>query len=261
MKPEGQGAVAAAGVRVVVRNLAKSFRGQPVLRGIDLEVAPGEMLVLMGPSGSGKSVFLRHLIGLETPDSGEVLLDGEAPSEELRSRLRLAMVFQSGGLLNSLTVAQNVGLYLSEHRLASPAEIERIVMEKLALVRLAPDAAGKLPAELSGGMRRRAAIARALTMEPQLILVDEPTAELDPLVALAIGREIVSLNRRTRATTIVVTHDRDLAFGIAHRIAFLVDGKIAAVGTPDALRKTELPLLRDFLAADFSPEPHPANHA
>lgn len=261
MNPEGPGKSAASGVRVVVRNLTKSFRGQPVLRGIDLEVAPGEMLVLMGPSGSGKSVFLRHLIGLETPDSGEVLLDGEAPSEELRSRLRLAMVFQSGGLLNSLTVAQNVGLYLSEHRLAPPAEIERIVMEKLALVRLAPDAAGKLPAELSGGMRRRAAIARALTMDPQLILVDEPTAELDPLVALAIGREMVSLNRRTRATTIVVTHDRDLAFGIAHRIAFLVEGKIAAVGTPDALRKTELPLLRDFLAADFSPEPHPANHA
>jgi phospholipid/cholesterol/gamma-HCH transport system ATP-binding protein len=128
-------------------------------------------------------------------------------------------------------------------------------------VRLAPDAASKLPAELSGGMRRRAAIARALTMDPQLILVDEPTAELDPLVALAIGREILSLNRRTRATTIVVTHDRDLAFGIAHRIAFLVEGKIAAAGTPEALRATELPLLKEFLAADFSPEPHPANHA
>lgn len=250
-----------AGVTVAVRDLRKSFRSQQVLRGIDLDVAPGELLVLMGPSGSGKSVFLRHLIGLESPDSGEVLVDGQAPSEQLRSRLRLAMVFQSGGLLNSLTVAENVGLYLAEHRLASPEDIQRIVLAKLALVRLPPDAASKLPSELSGGMRRRAAIARALTMNPQLVLFDEPTAELDPVVALAIGREIVALNRQTRATTIVVTHDRDLAFGIAHRIAFLADGRIVAVGSPDEIRASNLPLLRDFLAADFSPEPHPKHDA
>jgi phospholipid/cholesterol/gamma-HCH transport system ATP-binding protein len=261
MKPDAFPPSTAAGVRVVVRGLEKSFRGQQVLRGINLEVAPGELLVLMGPSGSGKSVFLRHLIGLETPDSGEVLIDGQPPTEDLRSRRRLAMVFQSGGLLNSLTVGQNVGLYLTEHRLATPDEIQRIVMEKLALVRLSPDSASKLPAELSGGMRRRAAIARALTMDPQLILFDEPTAELDPMVALTIGREIVSLNRRTRATTIVVTHDRDLAFGIAHRIAFLADGRIAAAGTPEEMRGCDLPLLREFLAADFSPEPHPTNDA
>ncbi len=245
-----------AGVSVAVHDLHKSFRNQHVLRGVNLDVPPGELLVLMGPSGSGKSVFLRHLIGLESPDSGTVLIDGHAPSEDLRSRLRLAMVFQSGGLLNSLTVGENVGLYLAEHRLAPPDEIQRIVAQKLALVRLPQDSASKLPSELSGGMRRRAAIARALTMNPQLVLFDEPTAELDPLVALAIGREIVALNRQTRATTVVVTHDRDLAFGIAHRIAFLSDGQITAVGSPDQIRSSKLPLLQDFLAADFSPEPH-----
>jgi phospholipid/cholesterol/gamma-HCH transport system ATP-binding protein len=243
---------AVTGIPVRVKGLSKSFRDQVVLRGIDLEITPGELIVLMGPSGSGKSVFLRHLIGLETPDSGEVLLDGQPVTEESREKLRLAMVFQSGGLLNSLTVAQNVGLYLSEHRLAKPGEIARIVAEKLALVRLPPEAAEKLPTELSGGMRKRVAIARALTMDPQLILYDEPTAELDPLVALAIGREILALNRRTHATTVVVTHDRDLAFGIAHRIAFLTDGRIQALGTPDQIRAHDNPILREFLAADFS---------
>jgi len=243
---------AVTGIPVRVKGLSKSFRDQAVLRGIDLEITPGELIVLMGPSGSGKSVFLRHLIGLETPDSGEVLLDGQPVTEESREKLRLAMVFQSGGLLNSLTVAQNVGLYLSEHRLAKPGEIARIVAEKLALVRLPPEAGEKLPTELSGGMRKRVAIARALTMDPQLILYDEPTAELDPLVALAIGREILALNRRTHATTVVVTHDRDLAFGIAHRIAFLTDGRIQALGTPDQIRAHDNPILREFLAADFS---------
>ncbi len=242
------------GLRVAVRDLRKRYHTQEVLRGVDLEIAPAEIFVLMGPSGSGKSVFLRHLIGLESPDSGEVRIEGELLADDFRDRFRMAMVFQSGGLLNSLTVAQNVGLYLSEHRLRSPAEIDAVVAEKLALVQLPDGTANKYPTELSGGMRRRVAIARALTIDPQLILFDEPTAELDPLVALAIGREIVALNRRTHATTLVVTHDRDLAFGIAHRIGFLVEGRILAVGTPDVIRAHPLPLLQQFLAADFTPQ-------
>lgn len=240
------------GIPVSVRGLRKSFGGEPVLKGLDLEVRAGEIFALMGPSGSGKSVFLRHLIGLEKPDDGEIQVGGESISNDgIGDRFRLAMVFQSGGLLNSLTVAENVGLYLAEHRLKPAAEIEQIVLEKLALVELGPEDAGKYPSELSGGMKKRVAIARALVIEPQLILFDEPTSELDPLVALTIGREILNLNQRTGATTVVVTHDRDLAFGIADRIAFLLEGEIVALGTPDEIRSHSHPLLQRFLKAEF----------
>ncbi len=245
---------AVAGVPVTVRDLHLTYGKQEVLAGIDLEIRAGEVFVLMGPSGSGKSVFLRQLIGLESPSSGQVLIQQEPVSDAIRDRYRLAMVFQSGGLLNSLTVAENVGLYLAEHRLRKPDEIAQIVDDTLRRVQLPEGTAEKYPPELSGGMRKRVAIARALTMEPQLILFDEPTAELDPLVALAIGREILHLNQQTHATTVVVTHDRELAFGIAHRIAFLADGRIQAIGTPAEIRAHPLPLLQQFLAADFTPQ-------
>ncbi len=241
------------GVAIRVRQLRKSFGSQVVLDGIDLDIRPGEIFVLMGPSGSGKSVLLRHLIGLESADSGEILLnDKRIEDEGIRDQVRLAMVFQSGGLLNSLTVGENVGLYLSEHRLKPAVEIERIVQEKLALVHLGPNDALKYPSELSGGMKKRVAIARALVMEPQVVLYDEPTSELDPLVAVTVGREIVRANAVTHATTLVVTHDRDLAFGIANRIAFLSEGRIVAVGTPEAIRASQDPLVRRFLSADFT---------
>jgi phospholipid/cholesterol/gamma-HCH transport system ATP-binding protein len=242
------------GIAVQVHGLRKAFGSQTILDGIDLSIRPGEIFVLMGPSGAGKSVFLRHLIGLETADAGEILLNEVKIGDEgVRERFRLAMVFQSGGLLNSLTVAENVGLYLSEHRLRPPAEIRRIVAEKLALVNLTEQDALKYPTELSGGMKKRVAIARALVIEPQLVLYDEPTSELDPLVALTVGREIVHANRMSGATTIVVSHDRDLAFGIANRIAFLDAGKIIAVGTPAEIRASREPLIQRFLAADFAP--------
>jgi phospholipid/cholesterol/gamma-HCH transport system ATP-binding protein len=252
--PEPIQSQATGGLPISVRGLHMSFGAQEVLRGIDLEIKAGELFVLMGPSGSGKSVFLRQLIGLEQPTTGEVLVDGQSVTDETRHRARMAMVFQSGGLLNSLTVAENVGLYLREHRLRPPAEIARIVSEKLRLVQLPDDTGEKYPPELSGGMRKRVAIARALTMDPQLVLFDEPTSELDPLVALTVGREILRLNRQTQATTVVVTHDRDLAFGIAHRVAFLAEGRIQAVGTPTEMRANPLPLLQQFLAADFTPQ-------
>ena len=245
--------IAESGVAVRVHQLRKSFGSQIVLDGVDLEIQPGEIFVLMGPSGSGKSVLLRHLIGLETADSGEIHLNETRIEDEgIRDRFRLAMVFQSGGLLNSLTVGENVGLYLSEHRLKPAAEIERIVQEKLALVHLGPKDSLKYPSELSGGMKKRVAIARALVMEPQVVLYDEPTSELDPLVAVTVGREIVRANAMTHATTLVVTHDRDLAFGIANRIAFLSEGRIVAVGTPEVIRASQDPLLRRFLSADFT---------
>ncbi len=243
----------ASGLAVTVTGLHKRFGAQEVLCGLDLQIGAGELFVLMGPSGSGKSIFLRHLIGLETPTSGEVRIDGQPLTDDARNGFRLAMVFQSGGLLNSLTVAENVGLYLSEHRLRKPGEIARLVADKLALVQLEPEVASKYPPELSGGMRKRVAIARALITEPQLVLYDEPTSELDPLVALTIGREILDLNQRTGATSVVVTHDRDLAFGIADRIAFLSEGRILAIGTPDQIRTSPIPLIQSFLAADFKP--------
>jgi len=240
-----------SGVGLVVRGLRKSFAGQEVLKGVDLEVKPGEIFVIMGPSGSGKSVLLKHLIGLEEPDAGEIFINNEPlTTPEIASKYRMAMVFQSGALLNSLTVGENVGLYLTEHRLKSPEEIEKIVVEKLADVGLS-DAVHKMPSELSGGMKKRAAIARALVIEPQLILYDEPTSELDPLSAVVIGNEILELNRRIRVTTLVVSHDRDLAFGVADRIAVIIDGQIVTVGTPDEVKNFNDPRVKEFLHADF----------
>src|SRR5688572_19012470 len=167
-------------VRVEVKGLRKSYNGQPVLKGIDFEVKRGEIFVIMGPSGSGKSVLLKHIIGLEAPDEGDILIEGESiHSPGVMDKYRMAMVFQSGALLNSLTVGENVGLYLSEHRLKKPAEIARIAEEKLDFLGL-KNVKDRLPNELSGGMKKRVAIARALVIEPQLILYDEPTSELDP---------------------------------------------------------------------------------
>jgi phospholipid/cholesterol/gamma-HCH transport system ATP-binding protein len=243
-----------SGVSLQVRGLRKSFDGQEVLKGIDFEVKPGEIFVIMGPSGSGKSVLLKHLIGLEPPDAGEILINGESiESPEIADKYRLAMVFQSGALLNSLTVGENVGLYLSEHRLKSPEEIEKIVVEKLEDVGL-KDVLHKMPAELSGGMKKRAAIARALVIEPQLILYDEPTSELDPVSAVVIGNEILELNRRIRVTSLVVSHDRDLAFGVADRIAVIAEGRILTVGTPAEVKNFPDPLVQSFLNADFKRE-------
>ena len=237
-----------------MRGLRKSFAGQEVLKGIDFEVKPGEIFVIMGPSGSGKSVLLKHLIGLEPPDAGEILINGEPiQTPEIAAKYRMALVFQSGALLNSLTVGENIGLYLSEHRLKSPEEISRIVAEKLEDVGL-KGTENKMPSDLSGGMKKRAAIARALVIEPQLILYDEPTSELDPLSAVVIGEEILALNQRNHVTTLVVSHDRDLAFGIADRIAVINDGSILKIGTPDEVKQFDDPLVRKFLNADFKQE-------
>jgi phospholipid/cholesterol/gamma-HCH transport system ATP-binding protein len=238
-------------VSLQVRGLRKSYARQEVLKGIDFEVGRGEIFALMGPSGCGKTVLLKQIIGLETPDAGDILIDGEpVRGDEVTAKYRMAMVFQSGALLNSLTVAQNVGLYLTEHRLKPPAEIEKIVAAKLALLGL-EEAALKLPGQLSGGMKKRVAIARALVIEPQLILYDEPTSELDPLIAVTIGREIMALRERTHATSIVVTHDRDLAFGIADRLALMHEGRILCLGTEEEVKRNPDPLIQKFLNADF----------
>lgn len=239
------------GVSVEVRGLRKSFHGVEVLKGLDFSVAPGEIFVIMGPSGSGKSVLLKHIIGLEEPDAGEILINGQSiQSPDVMERYRMAMVFQSGALLNSLTVGENVGIYLAEHRLKSPAETARIVAEKLEVVGL-KGTEMKMPSELSGGMKKRVAIARALVIEPQLILYDEPTSELDPLSSVVVAEEIIRLNERIGVTSIVVSHDRDLAFGVADRMAVIDEGRILGIGTPQEIKALRNPVVERFLNADF----------
>ena len=238
-------------VSVQVRGLSKSFGNVAVLKNLNFEVQHGEIFVIMGPSGSGKSVLLKHIIGLETPDKGEILIEGESiQSPEVMNKYRMAMVFQSGALLNSLSVGENVGLYLTEHQLKPPAEIRRIVSAKLELVGL-KGLEDRSPGELSGGMKKRVAIARALVIEPQLILYDEPTSELDPLMAVTIGEEILNLKQRTQVTSIVVSHDRDLAFGVADRIAIINEGKILFIGTVDEVKQHSDPLIKKFIHADL----------
>ena len=239
-------------VSIAVRGLCKSYSGQAVLKDLSFEVARGEIFVIMGPSGSGKSVLLKHVIGLEVPDAGDIYLEGQSiHTPGVMDQYRLAMVFQSCALLNSLNVGENVGLYLTEHRLKKPAEIRRIVSEKLELLGLR-GVEEKFPGELSGGMKKRVAIARALVIEPQLILYDEPTSELDPIMAVTIGEEILSLKRRIHVTSLVVTHDRDLAYGIADRIAMMHEGEIVLIGTPDEIKSNRNPLIQNFLNADFN---------
>jgi phospholipid/cholesterol/gamma-HCH transport system ATP-binding protein len=247
------------GVSLEVHDLHKTFNSQEVLRGVSFDVKPGEIFVIMGPSGSGKSVLLKHLIGLEPPDAGQILINGESiENVQAADKYRLAMVFQSGALLNSLTVGENVGIYLVEHHLKKPDEIKKIVSQKLKDVGLS-DAVEKMPSELSGGMKKRAAIARALVIEPQLILYDEPTSELDPLSAVVIGEEILKLQKRIGVTSLVVSHDRDLAFGIADRIAFITEGRILAIGSPDEMKQSREPAIQKFLRADLKSESHTKN--
>jgi len=243
-------------VNIRVAGLRKSYDGVPVLKGISFEVQRGETFVIMGPSGSGKSVLLKHIIGLEAPDEGEILIEEHSVRDEATmAQYRMALVFQSGALLNSLNVLENVGLYLTEHRLKPPEEITRIAIEKLDFLGL-KNVKDRFPGELSGGMKKRVAIARALVIEPQLILYDEPTSELDPLSAVVIGEEILNLQKRVHVTSIVVTHDRDLAFGVADRMAMMHEGEIIAIGTVAEIKNHPHPIIHRFLNADFKPNSH-----
>jgi phospholipid/cholesterol/gamma-HCH transport system ATP-binding protein len=240
------------GVSLSVRGLRKIYNGIEGLKGIDLDVAAAEIIVIMGPSGSGKSVFLRHIIGLEEPDAGEVVIEGQPiESPDITTRYRVAMVFQSGALLTSMTVGENVGFYLAQHRLKTPGEIAEIVAKDLEQAGL-KGAEDKMPDELSGGMRKRVAIARALAMEPQLILYDEPTSELDAVSSVNIAEDIARLNGRIGATSVVVSNDRELAFGIAHRIVMLDEGCIVAIGTPEEMKANTDARVQQFLNAGIS---------
>ncbi|KXU35982.1 ABC transporter ATP-binding protein [Cephaloticoccus capnophilus] len=234
-------------VAVRIEGLSKSFGAHEVLRNVSLEVAPGEIFVLMGPSGSGKSVLLKHIVGLEAPSAGRVTVDGlDAADPATRHAVHMALVFQAGALFNSLSVYDNLALYLREHRLGTETQIREKVRHALKILSL-ENAERKSPAELSGGMRKRVAIARALVMEPQLMLYDEPTSELDPIMSATISEIIATLKTQTRVTTIVVSHDRDLALGIADRVGILMQGELLTIATPAELRRSTDPRISDFL--------------
>ncbi|MGH7995826.1 MAG: ABC transporter ATP-binding protein [Opitutaceae bacterium] len=234
-------------VGVSVDRLSKKFGTARVLKEVSFTVQPGEIFVLMGPSGSGKTVLLRHLVGLESPTSGRVLVAGGDPAlEETRERVRMGMVFQAGALFNSMTVYDNLALYPREHRGGRERAIREKVRHTLQILSL-EGTAQRMPAELSGGMRKRVAIARALVMEAQLLLYDEPTSELDPVMAATISEIIATVREHYRVTSIVVSHDRDLALNIADRIGILMKGELISVGPPAALRSPSDERIADFL--------------
>jgi len=236
-----------AAASVAIERLSKSFGTFEVLQEVSFTVAAGEIFVLMGPSGSGKSVLLKHIVGLEHPTAGRVTVDGrDAADPTTREQVRMALVFQAGALFNSMTVYDNLALYLREHRLASEAGIRDKVMRALQILSL-ENAVHKVPAELSGGMKKRVAIARALVMEPQLLLYDEPTSELDPVMSATIIEIIATLKEQYHVTSMVVTHDRDLALSIADRVGILLGGRLVSLGPPAELRQPKDARVADFL--------------
>ncbi|MSU51439.1 MAG: ATP-binding cassette domain-containing protein [Opitutus sp.] len=245
--PDSVTASGTPAVGVAIENLSKQFGAFEVLKNVSFQVAPGEIFVLMGPSGSGKSVLLKHIVGLERPTSGRVTIDGhDAAAEETREQVRMALVFQSGALFNSLSVYDNLALYPREHRVADEAGIREKVMRALQILSL-ENAVQKFPSELSGGMKKRVAIARALVMEPQLMLYDEPTSELDPVMSATISEIIATLREAYHVTTIVVSHDRELALGIADRVGILMGGALVSLGPTAELRSPREPRVADFL--------------
>lgn len=239
-------------VSVKIEGLNKSFGDHHVLKGIDLDIPSGETMVILGKSGSGKSVLLRHIIGLEIPDSGRILIDNEQiDPAELHTKHRIAMVFQSSALFNSLTVEENVALYLREHRIfKDKKQISKLVTDALTIVGL-EEAEGKYPSQLSGGMKRRVATARAIVMNPDLILFDEPTSGLDPMMTKTIGDLLLNMKQKVKVTQIVVTHDIELAFYIADRMAVLSSGKILQVGKPGEIYNSSNPDVVNFISPQF----------
>ena len=237
---------------IQIRNLHKTIGGREILRGVNFEVQRGETMVLIGRSGSGKSVLLRHIVGLMKPSKGEVLVEGsdiaKLSQAQLNSiRMKIAIVFQSAALFDSVSVAENVAFPLVEEAaLTDQAEIDRRVHQALEMVDLGGQGQS-MPEDLSGGMRKRVALARAIVNHPVCILYDEPTAGLDPIESDSISQLIRQLQCRYKMTALVVTHDMKSAFCVADKIAFLVDGRIYFNGTPAELHASEDALIKNFI--------------
>jgi phospholipid/cholesterol/gamma-HCH transport system ATP-binding protein len=238
---------------IELRGIHKSFGTQHVLRGVDLSVNRGETLVILGASGGGKSVILKHCIGLLTPDAGEVRVDNHVISSPTTTdfatiRRRMGMLFQGAALFDSMNAGENVIFAVREHdRSLSAAQLNEIMVRNLDLVNLKPDIATKMPSELSGGMKKRLGLARALALKPGILLYDEPTTGLDPVTSEIINDLIRATQARLGVTSIVVTHDMNSAFKIADRMAFLYEGRIIFAGTPDELRACPDPRVKEFV--------------
>lgn len=236
---------------IEVIDVHKSFGPQKVLAGVSFKVCKGESVAIIGRSGSGKSVLLKHITRLIWPDRGRVLYGGqdlaEIPAHELvETRRKIGMLFQGAALFDSMTVAENVGLGLKESRRYKKHEVDQIVVEKLRMVGL-EEAGNKYPAELSGGMRKRVGLARAIAHDPEVLLYDEPTTGLDPVTADVIDELVVSLNRQLNVTSIVVTHDMKSAFKIAQRIIMLYESRVWFDGTPKELRESDDAVIQQFI--------------
>ena len=236
---------------IEIVDLFKRFGENQVLKGVNLKINKGETVVILGRSGCGKSVLLKHIIGLMKPDKGKVLIDGEDittfKNEKLyKLRQRFGMLFQAAALFDSMTVEENVGLGLREHRLLSEDRVRQRVKERLGLVGL-PGVEDLKPAELSGGMKKRVGLARALAMDPEFVLYDEPTTGLDPIMADAINQLIIELRNKLSITSIAVTHDITSAYKIADRIALLHQGEIVFEGTPEQTKSSADPVVKQFV--------------
>jgi phospholipid/cholesterol/gamma-HCH transport system ATP-binding protein len=233
-------------------DLHKSFGSQKVLNGLDIEIGDGRTTVIIGRSGGGKSVLLKHIIGLIRPDRGQVLIDGvditKLNDRDLNEvRKKFGMLFQEAALFDSMTVGENVAFPLREHTSMAEHEIRETVAERLRSVGLT-GVESKIPSELSGGMRKRVGLARAIAMNPQIVLFDEPTTGLDPVMTEAINRLIIDTQKRFNLTCVVISHDIRSIFEIGHAIAMLYEGKIIAYGTPEELRASRDPVIVQFLS-------------
>lgn len=241
---------------IEIKNLSKSFGSKHVLRNLNLTIQDGETIVIIGRSGTGKSVLLKHITGIMEPDEGKILIDGtdifSLSSKELsKFRLNMGMLFQGAALFDSLSVLGNVGFSLYEHTKQPDAQIEKIVREKLAMVGL-KDVEDMMPADLSGGMKKRVGLARAICNDPKIILYDEPTTGLDPITADVINDLILRMQERLKVTSIVVTHDMTSAYKVANRIAMLYNGSILDVGTPDEIKNSKNDVVRQFITGSAS---------
>ncbi len=239
---------------IIVSNLQKSFGPKQVLKGVNLKIYDGESLVILGPSGCGKSVLLKHIIGLMKPDGGQVLIDGEDITRFEQKRLdalrmRMGMLFQSAALFDSLNVEENVAFGLRRHTSLTSRAIHHIVSEKLEMVGL-PGTNYLMPSELSGGMRKRVGLARAIAMEPEIILYDEPTTGLDPIMTSAIDELHLSLKERLGVTSIVVTHDLKSAYRVCDRIALHFGGQIVEIGTREEIINSPNPVVQQFIRGE-----------
>jgi phospholipid/cholesterol/gamma-HCH transport system ATP-binding protein len=236
---------------IEISGISKNFENHKVLDELSLKINTGETCVVIGRSGCGKSVLLKHIIGILKPDKGKIFIDGRETTglneEELnRLRMKVGMVFQGGALFDSLTVAENVGFSFIEHNNISRKELLERVEEALCLVDLC-GIGNLMPTELSGGMKKRVALARAICIKPQIILYDEPTTGVDPITADSINELIKSLHDKLKVTSVVVTHDMKSAYKVGDRIAMMYQGKIIAEGTPEEIQNTQHPVVHQFI--------------